>query len=179
MTAQKADLDALQLALKMETDGYNFFKDAATKAMNPVAREAFQYFAEWELEHVEFIKKMYTKLTESGEWLSVNEMNQKLGDATDAIKTIFKEKHENIDTNVKVDSSDLEAYLLARDIEDKATVFYKEKAEQATDSTAKKFYEFMIGVEREHYDILNNSYRFLQDPAQYNLEEENWMFDGG
>ncbi|HEX9974306.1 MAG TPA: ferritin family protein [bacterium] len=179
MTAQKADLQALQLALKMETDGYNFFKDAATRAKNPLTREAFDYFAKWELEHVEFIKKMYQKLNDSGEWLSVDHMNQKVGDAAVAIKTIFKEKHEQIDQHVKVATSDLEAYVLARDIEDKATVFYKQKADSAKDASAKKFFTFMIDVEREHYNILNNSYRFLQDPALYNLEEENWMFDGG
>ena len=179
MTAQKADLEALQLALKMETDGYNFFKDASTKAKNPLTREAFQYFANWELEHVEFIKKMYKKLNDTGEWLSVKEMNQKVGDAAVAIKTIFKEKHEQIDKHVKIDTSDLEAYLLASDIEDKATVFYQKKAESAADPFAKKFFTFMIDLEREHYNILNNSYRFLQDPALYNLEEENWMFDGG
>jgi len=179
MAAQKPDLEALQLALKMETDGYNFFKDAATKARTPLAKEAFQYFAEWELEHVEFIKKMYQKLSDSGEWLSVDQMNQKVGDATAAIKTIFKEKHEQIDEHVKTETSDLEAYLLAKDIEDKATAFYKSKADVAEDPAAKKFFTFMIDLEREHYNILNNSYRFLQDPALYNLEEESWMFDGG
>jgi rubrerythrin len=179
MTAQKADLEALQLALKMETDGYNFFKDAATRAKHPLAKEAFDYFAKWELEHVEFIKKMYKKLNDTGEWLSLNQLNQKVGDASVAIKTIFKEKHEQIDQHVKAATSDLEAYVLARDIEDKATVFYKNKSQTAKDASAKKFFTFMIDVEREHYNILNNSYRFLQDPALYNLEEENWMFDGG
>jgi len=179
MTAQKADLQALQLALKMETDGYNFFKDAATRAKNLLTKEAFDYFAKWELEHVEFIKKMYQKLNDTGEWLSVEKMNQKVGDAAAAIKTIFKEKHEEIDKHVKVATSDLEAYVLARDIEDKATVFYKQKAGSAEDASAKKFFSFMIDVEREHFNILNNSYRFLKDPALYNLEEENWMFDGG
>ncbi len=179
MTAQKADLQALQLALKMETDGYNFFKDAAARAKNPLTKEAFEYFAKWELEHVEFIKKMYKKLNDTGEWLSLDQMNQKVGDAAVAIKTIFKEKHEEIDKHVKVATSDLEAYVLARDIEDKATVFYKQKADSAQETSAKKFFTFMIDVEREHYNILNNSYRFLQDPALYNLEEENWMFDGG
>ncbi len=179
MTAQKADLQALQLALKMETDGYNFFKDATKRAKNPLTKEAFDYFAKWELEHVEFIKKMYKKLNDSGEWLSVDQMNQKVGDAAVAIKTIFKEKHEQIDQHVKVATSDLEAYILARDIEDKATVFYQQKATTAADPFAKKFFTFMIDVEREHYNILNNSYRFLKDPALYNLEEENWMFDGG
>jgi rubrerythrin len=179
MTAPKADLQALQVALKMETDGYNFFKDAATRARHPLTQEAFEYFAKWELEHVEFIKKMYQKLTDSGEWLSVDLMNQKVGDAAVAIKTIFKQKHEEIDKHVKVATSDLEAYVLARDIEDKATVFYKQKADSAQDAMAKKFFTFMIDVEREHYNILNNSYRYLQDPSLYNLEEENWMFDGG
>jgi len=58
-------------------------------------------------------------------------------------------------------------------------VFYKQKADSAQDAMAKKFFTFMIDVEREHYNILNNSYRYLQDPSLYNLEEENWMFDGG
>ena len=179
MENQTGDLEALKLALKMEIDGYNFFKAASSKAKNLLTKDAFNYFADWELEHVEFIKKIYQELKETGKWISVDKMSQKRGDAIAAFKTIFKEKHEKIDEDVKVDASDLDAYKLARDIEDKAIVFYQERVKSTTNDFAKKFYKFMIDLEREHYQILDNSYRYFENPTQWNLEEEGWMFDGG
>ncbi|UCE07026.1 MAG: hypothetical protein JSW07_03025, partial [bacterium] len=128
MTNKTTELEALQLALKMEKDGYNFFKAASERAKNTLANETFTSFAKWELEHIEFIKKMHQELKETGNWMSVDQMSQKKGDAIAAFKTIFKEKHEKINENVKIDTTDLDAYKLARDIEDKAVIFYQEKA---------------------------------------------------
>ncbi|MBN1347981.1 ferritin family protein [candidate division KSB1 bacterium] len=179
MTSQAAELDALKLALKMETDGYHFFKDASARTKNPLAKETLESFARWELEHIEYIKKMHKALETSGTWLSTENLSQKQGDALSAIKTIFKEKHEKLAETVRVNVTDLDAFRLARDIEDKATVFYRERADKATDKAAKKFYQFMIGLEREHYQILDNSYRYFENPEQWNIEDEGWMFDGG
>jgi len=179
MNSISPDLEALQLALKMETDGYNFFKDASERIKNTLAKETFKSFADWELEHIEFIKKMYQELKEKGKWISIEEMSQKKGAATSAIKTIFKKKHEEIDEHVKIDSSDLDAYRLARDIEDKAVVFYREKAESTDNEPAKQFYRFMIDLESEHYQILDSSYRYFENPSQWHLDEEGPLLDGG
>lgn len=179
MNNQTPDLNALQLALTMEKDGYNFFKDAGNKAKNNLVKETFRSFAKWELEHIEFIKKLYQQLKGKGKWLSMNQMPQKKGQATATFKTIFKEKHDHIDEHVKIDTTDLEAYKVARDIEDKAIIFYRKKANSTANDIAKKFYELMTDLEREHYQILDNSYRYFENPAQWNLEEESWMFDGG
>lgn len=179
MITSTADLQALQLALKMETDGYKFFKDASSKVTNVLAKNTLTHFADWELEHVEFIKKMHQELRDNGKWLSVEKMSQKKGDAFLKIKTIFKQTHEKIGDYVKLDTSDLDAYKLARDIEDKAVVFYQQQLKLSSNSLARKFYELMIDLEREHYQILDNSYRYFENPSQFNLEEENWMFDGG
>ncbi|MCI0514796.1 ferritin family protein [candidate division KSB1 bacterium] len=178
MSTSAVELEGLQLALKMETDGYNFFKDAAAKTQNQVTKETFLSFAKWELEHVEFIKKTVQQLQDKGQWLSVDKMMQKKGDAISKVQTIFQQKHDQIDQHVKLDTSDLEAYALARGIEDKATMFYKDKAAKTTDEEARKFYLFMVEVEREHYKIFDNSYRYFENPALFNLESENWMFDG-
>jgi len=171
MNTKTEDLEALQLALKMETDGYKFFKDAGERTQNILAKETFKSFAQWELEHVEFIKKTYQELKESGKWTSTDQMSQKKGDAIATFKTIFREKHEKIDENVQINATDLDAFRLARDIEDKAVVFYQEKAKSAKSDAATKFYLFMVVLEREHHQILDNSYRYFENPVQWNIED--------
>ena len=179
MNGISEDMEALQMALKMEADGYNFFKDVSERTKNALAKETFRSFSNWELEHIEFIKKTYQELKEKGRWISLGEMPQRMGDATSAIKTIFKEKHEEFGENFEMDSTDLDAYRLARDIEDKAVVFYRGKAESSKSEPAKQFYRFMVDLESEHYQILDNSYRYLENPSQWQLDEEGPMLDGG
>lgn len=73
LSNRTAELEALQ----METDGYHFFKDASESSQNILAKETFKSFAQWELEHIEFIKKMHQELKPSGKWMSTDQTSQK------------------------------------------------------------------------------------------------------
>jgi rubrerythrin len=178
MNTTRPDLEALQLALKMEKDGYKFFSDARDKTEHPLAKETFDSLAKWEIEHIKIIEKFYSTLENTGAWEAVD-VDYTPGQSVEKFKTIFQQHRESIDETVKTDTDVLEAYKFARDVEDKLLVFYQQKAEEATDENAITFYKFMSGQEREHHVILDNSLRYLKDPAGWAAEEENWMFDGG
>ncbi|MCR4438482.1 MAG: ferritin family protein [bacterium] len=179
MESAHEDLQALSLALKLEGEGRQFFLAARDRTEHPLAKETFAYLADWELEHISIIQHFYASLRERGQWTSAAHLQGKRGEAIATFRSVFRAARERLDETVSTQADVLEAYRLARDFEDKLIVFYKERAAAASDQTAKQFYTFMTEQEREHHLILENSLRYLDNPAQYHAEEENWMFDGG
>lgn len=175
MEASRPDLEALQLALKMERDGRQFFLDASSRASHPLTKETFDSLAAWELEHIRIIERFHDSLRDTGQWASVAPLQSKKGAAIETFKTVFQKAREEIDETVKAETSDLEAYRMARDMEDKLSVFYKKQAGESADDNAQLFYTFMADQEQEHYRILDNGLQFLENPAQW-FEREEWLF---
>ena len=173
MDSKKADLDTFQLALKMEGEGRKFYLEVAGKVSHPLAKKTFHSLADWELKHM--IERFHSSLMEKGRWESAEGALPKKGEAIDTFKTIFQELREEIDRTARAGADDLEAYQTAKDIEDKLVGFYQERAERASDDEAKRFYQFMADMEREHYQILDNSLQLLENPAQW-FEREEWTF---
>ncbi|MGQ9559164.1 MAG: ferritin-like domain-containing protein [Candidatus Oleimicrobiaceae bacterium] len=173
------DLEALSLALKMEGDGRQFFLAARDKTEHPLAKQTFAYLADWELEHISIIQHFYASLRDDGQWTSTAHLDGKRGEAIATFRTVFRAARERIDETVGTDADVLQAYRLARELEDKLIVFYRQRAAEARERAAQQFYRFMADQEREHHMILENSLRYLENPTQYHAEEENWMFDGG
>jgi rubrerythrin len=117
MEISNPELEALQLALKMEGDGRQFFLEARDKATHPLAKETFQSLAEWELEHMRIIEQFHASLKDTGEWESVEQLQTKKGEAIKTVKTALQTVRENIDETVKAEARDLEVYRIAKDIE--------------------------------------------------------------
>ncbi|MDZ7372712.1 MAG: ferritin family protein [candidate division KSB1 bacterium] len=177
--SQTPDARALQVALRMEEDGRRLYQEAAAKVTNPLAKRTLAWLADWELDHIDLIKQFYSRLTGTGSW---GEVKKTLAGRTmpkQAFRTLFEEARQNLDQLLSTDSEALEAYKLARDFENKAVGFYNEQLRHVTDSEGRAFYEFMVQQEKEHYEILDRSYRYLENPALWHAEEESWMFDGG
>ena len=175
MAALKPDLEALQLALKMEHDGRQFFLEASSKSSHPLAKETFDALAAWELEHIRIIERFYASLKDTGQWESVAPLQAKKGEAIETIKTVFQKAREHVDETVKAATDDLEAHRVARDMEDKITAFYRQRAGETSEKDAQVFYEFMAGQEQEHSRILDSGLQYLEDPAQW-LEQGELIY---
>ncbi len=179
MSEHEEDLEALQTALQMEEDGREFYLDAAGRVHNPLAKRTLTWLADWELEHISLIKKFYANLKDLGTWGDVGGAIEGEPSPKQEVKTIFKRAQEQLDELAKPDSEALDAYKTARDFENKAVQFYQELLDKTTDPDGKTFYEFMLEQEKEHYEILDSSFRYLENPELWHSEQEGWMFDGG
>lgn len=68
LTEDADDFKALDLALEFERTGYTFYRQAAEEAEDPLGRELYQFLAEQEQLHYEFIQRAREFLETEGSW---------------------------------------------------------------------------------------------------------------
>ncbi|NQT20747.1 MAG: ferritin family protein [Planctomycetes bacterium] len=66
--ADADDLQALSLAMDLETKGHRFYGETAAKAENKAVRDVFLMLRREELEHFTFLQNAYQYLDKSGDW---------------------------------------------------------------------------------------------------------------
>ncbi|MFB3895488.1 MAG: ferritin family protein [bacterium] len=173
----KEALDALQIALKLELDSIAFYQEAAKKAQNQLGKDTFTSLMKEEKGHVELVKKAYTSISEANSWNEVEPLLPKTIDPTK--KTIFQIKQQEIDRKLDPNSDDMKALQTAIGIEKEGYNFYEKSAAETSDPIGKKMYEYLKGEENRHWDLLQNTYEYLSDPALWFAKEEHHIYDGG
>lgn len=66
--ADATDLDALELAMKLEDEGYNLYVKAGAETNDPKGKKVFDFLAKQENSHYAFLQKTYEYLTTKGAW---------------------------------------------------------------------------------------------------------------
>jgi len=66
--ADATDLDALELAMKLEEEGYNLYVKAGAETDDPQGKKVFDFLAKQENSHYAFLQKTYEYLTTEGAW---------------------------------------------------------------------------------------------------------------
>jgi rubrerythrin len=177
MTATKAELEALKLAIETEQKGYDFFKKARDMAKTEVTRDLFDTLAKDELLHMKVIEDYYSRLTGEGTRHTVEEVRDELSKSLDSFKTIFTEAAANPEKVLKDLSDDIPNVQLAIDFERNGQHMYEKLAAEVDDPTAKEFYRFLEAMEEEHEVALDETMRYLQDPGNYMINAESWTME--
>jgi rubrerythrin len=165
----------LELALKMEKDGRDFYLKAGNKGRNELGQRLFRSLADAELEHMEKIKQIHAALMGATSWPEGE---------TSFVKgklphTIFAEALDNLGRLVKVTSDELQALRTGMDLENKSLLFYLGRSGEATSSSERQFYQALVAEERGHYLLLFDSYEYLLDPQAYFIRREHHGLDAG
>ena len=84
-----------------------------------------------------------------------------------------------LDENIAKDSDLEKAYKAAMGLEKSSYSFYKDLFNRSTDPQAKKFFEFLMGEENNHYELLSETLEYLNDPKDWYREKERWVVEGG
>lgn len=69
----KSDIEAIRIGMELELKAIDFFKSAAEKGDDPVAKEIFIKISEEEHFHYDLLQAQYDSLTGSGFWLDSSE----------------------------------------------------------------------------------------------------------
>jgi rubrerythrin len=51
--------------------------------------------------------------------------------------------------------------------------------DRSADPSSKKFFEFLMGEENNHYELLSETLEYLNSPKDWYREKEKWIVEGG
>jgi len=171
---QTRTIKVLQLAVRMEADGKEFYQKASRKSSNKLAKELFQHLANEEDIHRKKFVEIYEALKRGRNWPDVEPPYEK----GKKIKSLFAEVTKALGSKFKVAESELEAIKTAMDMEIRSYNLYHSRSKQSTLPVEKQFYKTLAGEERGHHLALLDSYEYLSDPAGWFTKSEHWSLDG-
>jgi rubrerythrin len=171
---QARTIEVLQLAVRMEVDGEEFYQKASQKSSSKLAKELFRQLANEEDVHRRKFVEIYEALRKGQNWPGVEPPSEK----GKKLKSLFAEATKMLGNKFKVAESELEAIKIAMDMEVKSYNLYDSRSEESTLPVEKQFYKTLAGEERGHHLALLDSYEYLSDPAGWFTKKEHWSLDG-
>ncbi|OGC11123.1 hypothetical protein A3K48_01135 [candidate division WOR-1 bacterium RIFOXYA12_FULL_52_29] len=169
----------VKLSIELEKKGYDFYTQTAKKTNNPLAASTLSSLADRELVHLARIKEFYQNLTGekilASDWLKGVEIYPT---KADLLKVIVEKLKKGLDRKFETQKDLNDAYLIAEGLEKDSFTLYDKIAAESTDQTAKKFYSALAQEEKEHFTILDETMKYLNDPAEWFKEQEHWIVEG-
>jgi rubrerythrin len=172
---QSTTIKALQTAIKMEIDGKEFYQKASQASTNELGKNLLKRLADEEDIHRKVFENIYSAISAQKGWPA----EKYQPDRGQRLRTIFARALEDMDRDVKVFSTELDAIQTAMTMENKTYDFYKKRSAEATYEAEKEFYEAVAVQEEEHHRVLLDYYQFLKDPAGWFVQKEHPSLDGG
>jgi len=167
---------ALTKSLTMEKRGYEFYKKASRKCTSKFGKKVFDSLAKDERYHVEAITKFFLTFTESNKTPAAEAVFTKTRDEDNLI--VFGKSAIKLLEGISDDSDEFKAYEFAMKFEKEGYDYYKKVFDSVSDVNARALYEFLLGEEKRHYDLISNTYRYLKDPGAWFAEEEKPIVEG-
>jgi len=164
---------ALNTALSMEKTGYDLYMKAAGKTSNKLGKSTLEAIAAKELDHIKAIEAFAEKNLK----VAIAAINPK--SKKEYVRPIMEKLSKYLDENITKDSDLEKAYKAAMGLEKGTFNFYKDLAARSADAQAKIFFEFLMGEENTHYELLSESLEYLNHPGNWYREQERWIVEGG
>ncbi len=159
---------AVERAIKMETDAMKFYREAASRTSHPMGRKMFEGLIRDEARHLRLLQDIL-------KGLDIDPHVQCIGD----VRTVFSDLKDQMMERISATTDEKEAIKMALQMETQGYHYYKEVAEKAEDPKEKKLFEVLTKEEERHYQILNNTYSFLEDTGNWFMWEELSIVEGG
>ena len=129
----ESERKALELAMQNEKMAYEFYEKAMNTSTSELSRITFRFLSKQELEHFDMLKKMKEDRFSFDAHYETDE---------NAVKEFFNKRAKYKDKIM--DMSELEAYKMGMELEQKSYDFYKKAAETAQSEKMKKFLRFLM-----------------------------------
>ena len=175
VTEQDKTLEALQIAIRMEIDGKEYYLRASQESSNELGKKLLQSLATEEDTHRQKFEEIYKVIRSKKAWPTTDFQP----DGGKRLRTIFARETKEMGSNIETLTTELDAIQTAMDMENKTFDFYKSQGRNATYDTEREFYETLAIEEREHHIVLLDYYEYLNDPAGWFVNKEHPSLDGG
>ncbi len=146
---------ALQTAIQMERDGYDFYRKAAAQTSSKMGETIFNTLAEDELTHLDTFQKVFEDKVGKEEWNALVNSSNKYANLPIFPKDLKAVEGADPDTN------ELDALHMAMNSEKEAIDFYTQILEKTQDDDTKQIIEEIILQEKNHYLILQEEFDHL------------------
>jgi rubrerythrin len=170
--------EALSLAITLEKKGYDVYITAAERTSNKLGRETLKAIAAKEIDHINAIET-FIAAGPSGSGAiakAVSALNVKTKE--EYLKSIFDKLRGQLEAGVKPDPDLEKAYEVAMGLERDSYELYRKLASGAETSEIRKFFDFLMGEENNHYEILQDTMQYLNKPADWFRQQEKWIMEG-
>ena len=162
-------MDALEMAMKMETDAISFYTEASQKTRYPVGKKMFLTIAEDEKRHLAMITQIVKGLQITH--ADVSPLRN--------VKTVFESMKQEMMKKIEATNDELEAFKVAMRMEKEGMEFYIKTLAASKKDKERALLERLIGEEQQHYDIFANTHQFLADTGNWFMWEERGIVEGG
>jgi rubrerythrin len=175
VTEQDKILEALKIAIDMENDGKECYRQASQNSGNEVGRQLLHELSlEEDIHHQKFVE-IYQALRKRKGWPAIKFQPNR----GKRLRELFTGTCEIIGVNVKAIATEFNAINIAIDKEKKSYDFYNRQSENAIYDGERDFYQALAAEEREHELILLDYYEYLTDPVDWFTRVEHHSLDGG
>lgn len=159
----KEELAIISQAILNEMEGYEFYKMAAEQAKTQGTKEAFMELANEELKHAEYLKKLWTILSDGGE-VKIKEIL--LSGIVIPSPEIYRwDKVDKLYATLE-----MSIFSIGMQMEKSSMDFYEEAKKNSKSQSSKDMFDLLIKWEKVHLDQFTN---------QYNLLKEEWWAEQG
>lgn len=162
-------MDALEMAMKMETDAISFYTEAARKTVHPIGKKMFMAITDDEKQHLAMISQILKGLDITP--ADVTPLKK--------VKTIFEAMKGDMMRKAEATHDELEAFKMAMKMEKEGVAFYQETLSASKKEKERRLLERLIEEERQHYSIFANTCQFLENTGSWFLWEERGILEGG
>ena len=159
---------AIETSIKMETDAMKFYREAVSKVSHPLGKRLFEGFVVDELRHLRMLQDIMNNLD-----IEVTTVHPKQD-----LKTVFSELKDQMMERINATTDEKEAVKIALDFEKEGYLFYEKAAGEATGEKEKRLFEALTIEERRHYELLENTHRFLDDTGDWFMWDEHGVLEG-
>lgn len=161
-------------ALELEEQGREMYEQAYLKVKDPFARKALEFLIKEEERHKDKILRFNEHLFGRGEFDLERECAVTISE--DLKKLI--EEHVTSEAREKIEDArtDIDVYEIALDFEKRGYDFYKSAGENETDERIKRFMKFLEEEEVKHYELIQETIRYLKETDYYFEDFGGWIF---
>jgi len=171
---QERVIRTLQEAIVKEKEGQALYRNLADRTQNPQGKEMFQFLVRDEQSHIDKLEAQINSLRGGS---CIDPLTWEKEDRPRNRESFFARAQEEMIPQMKGDFTDLDAMKLALDMENKGYTFYEKAAAEAVDSMVKGVFQYLMGQEKQHRELLTNTLVYLEAPLEWFGREERHIFD--
>lgn len=153
--ATEETIAAIKLAMELEKEAAEFYKDAAEKAQN-LSHDLLNQLVQFELHHYEKLTELLDSLENKGEYIAYESIQP---------LKIDRKPTEKIPEDKKL--SLMEVITIALKNEKEAEDIYMGLVDKTDDVEGKLMFRKLAEEEKEHYNILSDAYWDLNNKGEW------------